>query len=90
MYGLGVTQPDLLSRAAALDKSVSQLIADAADRTAPQRWHCAVTRPDAVTSQTAVTRQVLATGQHAPSRTLHTSLRTLAAGDLQAQPEARW
>jgi hypothetical protein len=86
--GLGVTQNDLLTRAIALDHSVSQLIADAADRTAPQRWHSAVIRPGAVTNPAAVTRHVLATDHPAPAAQLRTSLRAPAASTA-ARPQPR-
>ena len=86
--GLGATQSDLLNRAIALDKSVSQLIAEAADRTAQQRWHSAVVRPGAVTNPTRVTRQVLGTDHPAPAAQLRTSLRALAA-NTEARPQPR-
>jgi hypothetical protein len=51
LFDLGVTDPELLNRGTSLDKAASQLIAEAADRTAPQRWHGAVVRPGALTNQ---------------------------------------
>jgi len=87
LVDLGVTDPELLDRGTTLDKAASQLIAEATDRTAPQRWHTAVTRPGAVTNTTAVTRHVLAADQRGSTAALHASMRTLAISQPQAQPE---
>lgn len=86
---LGITQGDLLNRAIALDKSASQLIADATDRTAQLRWHSAVVRPGAVISPAAVTRHVLASDHPSPAAQLHRSLRALTANGMQTQPQQR-
>jgi hypothetical protein len=86
---LGVTDAELLDRGVALDKAAAQLIAEAADRTAPQRWHQAVTRPvsGAVRNTTAVTRHVMAADQPAAAARLGPSMRALASRSPQAQPE---
>lgn len=84
---LGVTDGEMLNQGRTLDRAAAELIADAAERTAPQRWHSAVTRPGAVTNTTVVTRQVVAGGHPARGDKLKTSMRALAGRIPQAQPE---
>ena len=83
---LGVTDPELLNRGTTLDKAAAQLIAEAAERTAPQRWHQAVTRSGAVRNTAAITRHMMAADQSAATARLGTSMRALASNP-QAQPE---
>jgi hypothetical protein len=88
LFDLGVTDPELLNRGTSLDEETSQLIAEAADQTAPQRWHSAVVRPGAVTNTAKLARDILAADSRRPVAELQTPLRALANRGPQAQPEA--
>jgi hypothetical protein len=57
---LGVTSPDILERGAAIDQSARQLINEAAQETARQRWHAAVAGQKAVADTSKITGQLLA------------------------------
>lgn len=85
LFDLGVTG-ELLNRGMALDRAAPQLIAEAADRTAPQRWHRAVTRPGVTINASAIIRRVLATEQPEWTARLQSMLAP-ADRNLESQPE---
>lgn len=88
LFDLGVTDAELINQGRTLDKAVGQLIADAADQTAPQRWHSAVVRPGVITNTAEVGRNVLAADSCRPVAKVQIPRRALANPGPQAQPEA--
>jgi hypothetical protein len=57
---LGVTDQPLIARAVTVDQAACQLLAEAAEHTAPQRWHAAVTSVGALADPAQVLNHVLA------------------------------
>lgn len=85
---LGVTDPEVLKRGMALDQAASQLVAEAADQTASQRWHTAViNRPGAITNSAAITRHVLLADRATPIASRHSSRDARAFHGPKAQAE---
>jgi hypothetical protein len=60
MRELGVTDRALLRRGLALDEATSQLVVEAAQQTAPQRWNVAVSHLNACHDTAQIIRHVLA------------------------------
>jgi hypothetical protein len=57
---IGVTSNELLSRSKALDNATCQLINQAAEETAPYRWHAAVRQLSASADTAQIIEHVLA------------------------------
>ena len=83
---LGVTDQTLLNRALTLDKASSQLVVEAAEQTAPQRWNVAVKQLNTSRDTRQIVKHVLAQN-HAVLTRARSHSPVMAAQKPQPQPE---
>lgn len=82
---LGVTDAEFLSRGAAIDKAASELIDEAAQQTASQRWNTAVSGSNPTAGSREIIDRMLTRGQRRPALPSAAEVRQRVP-ELQAEP----